>query len=129
MEVEEGSFSYSERVPALRHLNIAAKPNQITAILGAPGSGKSTIVNLLPRFYDVSEGRITIDGRDVRDFTLEYLRHNVGIVQQDVFLFSANIHDNIAYGVKGETREDVIKATKVAQLTDFIESMADGYET
>ena len=79
VEFEDVSFSYSERIPALRHLNISAKPDQITAILGAPGSGKSTIVNLLPRFYDVTEGCITIDGKDIRDFTLESLRHNVGI--------------------------------------------------
>ena len=129
VEFEDVSFSYSERIPALRHLNISAKPDQITAILGAPGSGKSTIVNLLPRFYDVTEGCITIDGKDIRDFTLESLRHNVGIVQQDVFLFSANIHDNIAYGVKGATREDVIRAAKVAQLHDYIDSLPDGYDT
>jgi ATP-binding cassette subfamily B protein len=129
VEFEDVSFAYSERIPALRHLNISARPNQITAILGAPGSGKSTIVNLLPRFYDVSEGRITIDGRDIRVFTLESLRHNVGIVQQDVFLFSANIHDNIAYGVKGATREDVIQAAKIAQLHDHIVSLEDGYDT
>ncbi|MCS5655685.1 MAG: ABC transporter ATP-binding protein/permease [Dehalococcoidia bacterium] len=129
VEFEDVSFSYSERIPALRHLNISAKPDQITAILGAPGSGKSTIVNLLPRFYDVTEGCITIDGKDIRDFTLESLRHNVGIVQQDVFLFSANIHDNIAYGVKGATREDVIRAAKVAQLHDHIDSLPDGYDT
>ncbi len=129
VEFENVSFSYSDRIPALQHLNISAKPDQITAILGAPGSGKSTIVNLLPRFYDVTEGRITIDGTDIRDFTLESLRHNVGIVQQDVFLFSANIHDNIAYGVKGATREDVIRAAKVAQLHDHIDSLPDGYDT
>ena len=129
VEFENVSFSYSDRIPALQHLNISAKPDQITAILGAPGSGKSTIVNLLPRFYDVTEGRITIDGIDIRDFTLESLRHNVGIVQQDVFLFSANIHDNIAYGVKGATREDVIRAAKVAQLHDHIDSLPDGYDT
>ena len=129
VEFEDVSFSYSERIPALQHLSISAKPDQITAILGAPGSGKSTIVNLLPRFYDVTEGCITIDGKDIRDFTLESLRHNVGIVQQDVFLFSANIHDNIAYGVKGATREDVIRAAKVAQLHDHIDSLPDGYDT
>ena len=129
VEFEDVSFSYSERIPALQHLNISAKPDQITALLGAPGSGKSTIVNLLPRFYDVTEGCITIDGKDIRDFTLESLRHNVGIVQQDVFLFSANIHDNIAYGVKGATREDVIRAAKVAQLHDHIDSLPDGYDT
>ena len=108
---------------------LSAKPGQITVILGAPGSGKSTIVNLLPRFYDVSEGRITIDGQDIREFSLYSLRHNVGIVQQDVFLFSATIHDNIAYGVKDATREDVIRAAKVAQLHDHIDSLPDGYDT
>ncbi len=129
VEFEDVSFAYEARMPALQHLSISAKPGQITAILGAPGSGKSTIVNLLPRFYDVNQGRITIDGQDVRDLTLESLRHNVGIVQQDVFLFSATIHDNIAYGVKDATREDVIRAATVAQLHDHIDSLPDGYDT
>ncbi|MCH8987292.1 MAG: ABC transporter ATP-binding protein [Chloroflexi bacterium] len=129
VEFENVSFAYEGRMPALQHLNISAEPGQITAILGAPGSGKSTIVNLLPRFYDVNEGRITIDGQDIREFTLESLRHNVGIVQQDVFLFGATIHDNIAYGVKDATREDVIRAATVAQLHDHIESLPDGYDT
>jgi ATP-binding cassette subfamily B protein len=129
VEFEDISFAYEGRLPALQHVSISAKPNQITAILGVPGSGKSTIVNLLPRFYDVSEGRITIYGVDVRDFTLDSLRHNVGIVQQDVFLFSATIHDNIAYGVKDATREDVIRAAKVAQLHGHIDSLEDGYDT
>ncbi len=129
VEFEDVSFAYESRMPALQHLSISAKPGQITAILGAPGSGKSTIVNLLPRFYDVSEGRITIDGQDIREFTLESLRHNVGIVQQDVFLFGATIHDNIAYGVKDATREDVVRAATVAQLHDQIDSLPDGYDT
>jgi ATP-binding cassette subfamily B protein len=129
VEFEDISFAYESRMPALQHVSISAKPDQITAILGAPGSGKSTIVNLLPRFYDVTQGRVTIDGEDIREFTLESLRHNVGIVQQDVFLFSATIHDNIAYGVKNATREDVIRAAKVAQLHDHIDSLGDGYDT
>jgi len=129
VEFEDISFAYESRMPALQHVSISAKPDQITAILGAPGSGKSTIVNLLPRFYDVTQGRVTIDGEDIREFTLETLRHNVGIVQQDVFLFSATIHDNIAYGVKNATREDVIRAAKVAQLHDHIDSLGDGYDT
>lgn len=129
IEFDNVSFAYEGRIPALQNVSISAKPGQITAILGAPGSGKSTIVNLLPRFYDVSDGRITIDGQDVRDFTLESLRRNVGIVQQDVFLFSDTIHDNIAYGVKDATREDVILAAKVAQLHEHIESLEDGYDT
>ena len=129
VQFENISFAYEGRMPALRNITISARPNQITAILGAPGSGKSTIVNLLPRFYDVSKGRITIDDQDIRDFSLNSLRRNVGIVQQDVFLFSANIHDNIAYGVENATREDVIRAAQVAQLHDHIESLEDGYDT
>ncbi len=123
------SFSYDQQAPTLRNVDITAQKNQVIAILGAPGSGKSTIVNLLPRFYEVSDGRITIDGRDVRDFTLESLRRNVGIVQQDVFLFSATIRDNIAYGAQGATEEDVIRAAKVAQLHEHIISLPNGYDT
>ena len=126
---EDVSFSYDPGVPALRNVDISAKRNEVIAILGAPGSGKSTIVNLLPRFYDVDEGRITIDERDIREFTLESLRRNVGIVQQDVFLFSATIRDNIAYGSTNATEEDVIRAAQVAQLHDHIVSLPDGYDT
>ena len=126
---EEVSFSYDDRIPALSGVNIDAPPQQVTAILGAPGSGKSTIVNLLPRFYDVNVGRITIDGADIRDFTLESLRRNIGIVQQDVFLFSATIRDNISYGVVNASIDDVIQAAKVAQLHDHIVSLPDGYDT
>ena len=126
---ENVSFSYEPETPALRNVDISAQKNQVIAILGAPGSGKSTIVNLLPRFYEVEDGRITIDGRDIRDFTLRSLRKNVGIVQQDVFLFSATIRDNIAYGVSGATLEDVVQAAKVAQLHDHIMSLPNGYDT
>ena len=123
------TFSYNPRVPALQHIDIAAKPGQITAILGAPGSGKTTIVNLLPRFYDVNQGEITIDDIDIRDYTLASLRRNVGIVQQDIFLFSATIRDNIAYGATSTTEEEVIQAAKVAQLHDHIMSLPQGYDT
>ncbi len=123
------SFSYDPRVPALQHIDVAARPGQVTAILGAPGSGKTTIVNLLPRFYDVNEGGITIDDVDIRDYTLASLRRNVGIVQQDIFLFSATIRDNIAYGASSATEEDVIQAAKVAQLHDHIMSLPQGYDT
>ncbi len=126
---ENVSFGYDPRTPALRNVDITASRNQVIAILGAPGSGKSTIVNLLPRFYEVDEGRITIDGRDIRSLTLESLRRNVGIVQQDVFLFSATIRDNIAYGASGASLDDVIRAAKVAQLHDHIMTLPDGYDT
>lgn len=123
------SFSYDDRTPALKHINIDAAPGQVTAILGAPGSGKSTIVNMLPRFYDVTDGHIDIDGVDIRDVTLESLRRNVGIVQQDVYLFSDTIRDNIAYGAVNATLEDVIEAAKVAQLHEHIMTLPDGYDT
>ena len=123
------SFSYDEKIPALKAVEIDAPPGSITAILGAPGSGKSTIVNLLPRFYDITSGNITIDNQDIRDFTLESLRRNVGIVQQDVYLFSATIRDNIAYGAVDATHEDVVEAAKIAQLHEHIMSLPDGYDT
>ena len=126
---ENVSFSYDPRVPALSDVDISAERNQVIAILGAPGSGKSTIVNLLPRFYEVGSGRVTIDGMDIRDMTLQSLRRNVGIVQQDVFLFSATIRDNIAYGARDATMEDVIRAAQVAQLHEHITSLPDGYDT
>ncbi len=126
---ENLSFAYESRLPALKQVNINAEPGQITAILGAPGSGKTTVVNLLPRFYDVTEGRVAIDGRDIREFTLASLRRNVGIVQQDVFLFGGNIRENIAYGAVDASFEDVVAAAKVAQLHDHIMTLPEGYET
>ena len=129
VEFDQASFAYDARSPALKGVNIAAEPGQITAILGAPGSGKSTIVNLLPRFYDVTDGRVAIDGVDIREFTLESLRRNVGIVQQDIFLFDATIRDNIAYGVSNATEADIVNAAKIAQLHDQIMNLSDGYDT
>ena len=129
VQFDDASFAYDARSPALKGVNITAEPGQITAILGAPGSGKSTIVNLLPRFYDVTGGQVTIDGADIREFTLESLRRNVGIVQQDIFLFDATIRDNIAYGVSNATEADIINAAKIAQLHDQIMNLSDGYDT
>ena len=126
---EDVSFSYDPRIPALQHIDVSAMPGSVTAILGAPGSGKTTIINLLPRFYEVTQGRITIDNQDIRDVTLASLRRNVGIVQQDIFLFSATIEDNIAYGISSAKREDVMEAAKVAQLHDHIMSLPHGYDT
>lgn len=126
---ENASFAYDSRSPSLTDVNIEAEPGRVTAILGAPGSGKSTIVNLLPRFYDVTGGRVTIDGGDIREVTLESLRRNVGIVQQDIFLFDATIRDNIAYGVSSASEEDIVNAAKVAQLHDQIMAFANGYDT
>jgi ATP-binding cassette subfamily B protein len=129
VRVHDVSFAYEARLPALRHITFEATPGQMTAILGAPGSGKSTIVSLLPRFYDVTAGQICIDGMDIRELTLHALRRNVGIVQQDVYLFSATIRDNIAYGATQASFEDVVRAAQIAQLHDQIMQFPHGYDT
>jgi ATP-binding cassette subfamily B protein len=121
--------AYETMGPVLHNVTLEASPGEMVALLGATGSGKTTLVNLIPRFYDVTAGSITIDGTDIRDLTLPSLRGNVGIVQQDVFLFSATISDNIAYGAVDTSMEDVMAASKAAQLHDFIESLPDGYDT
>ena len=131
------SFSYSsdgtdrakEPVMVLRDINFKASPGQKVAIVGAPGSGKSTLVNLIPRFHDVSEGRITIDGTDIRNFKLSSLRLNVGIVFQDLFLFGATIRENIAYGVPDASLKQVQDAARSAQIHDFIMGLPDQYDT
>ncbi len=115
--------------PVLENVDLEAKPGEMVAVLGATGSGKSTLVNLLPRFYDATSGRITIDDIDIKDVTLSSLRRSVGIVQQDVFLFSATIKENIAYGGVDATMEEIVAATKAAYLHEFIESLPEGYET
>jgi ATP-binding cassette subfamily B protein len=97
--------------------------------LGSTGSGKTTLVNLIPRFYDVTSGSITIDGVDIRDVTLASLRRHIGIVQQDAFLFSATIRDNIAYGAVNASDEEVIAAAKTAQLHDFVMTLPEKYDT
>ena len=123
------SFEYGRDVPALHDVSFELRPGQSAAIVGAAGSGKSTIAHLLPRFYDASAGRVLIDGMDVREVTLDSLRRSVGIVLQDVFAFSATIRDNIAYGVDDACMDDVVRAAKAAQLHGFIEGLPDGYDT
>ncbi|MBI4299043.1 MAG: ABC transporter ATP-binding protein [Chloroflexi bacterium] len=126
---EHVSFSYDSSAPVLTNISLEAKPGQVIALLGSPGSGKSTIVHLLPRFYDVTEGGITIDGIDIRDVTLASLRRNVGIVLQDVFLFNSTIGENITYGAVEASKEDVVRVAKIAQLHDFIQGLPEGYDT
>ncbi|MBF8266580.1 MAG: transporter ATP-binding protein [Dehalococcoidia bacterium] len=126
---ERVSFGYTELSPVLRDVSFSVPSTQVVAILGAPGSGKTTVVHLIPRFYEVTEGRITIDGMDIRDLTLASLRQNVGIVQQDVFMFTSTIRANIAYGAVDASLEDVIRVSKIAQMHDFIQSLPDGYDT
>ena len=126
---EHVAFAYDAETPVLRDLNIVAQPGQTVALLGPTGSGKSSVVNLLPRFYDTTSGRVVIDGQDVRDVTLDSLRQSIGIVQQDVFLFITSIRDNIRYGRPDATDDEVIAAAKAARLHDFIVSQPDGYDT
>ena len=126
---ENVAVSYDEAGSAVRNIDFEAQPGQIVALLGGPGSGKSTIAHVLPRFYDVAQGRITIDGRDIRDVTLSSLRENVGIVMQDVFVFASTMRENIAYGLDDVDMDEVVKAAKVAQLHDFIEGLPDGYDS
>jgi ATP-binding cassette subfamily B protein len=125
---EKVSFGYSSASPVLSDIDIDAQPGKIIALLGPTGSGKSTVVSLLPRFYDVTSGQITIDGKDIRDFKLESLRTNIGTVQQDVFLFVGTLRENIAYGRPGASQEEVEIAAKAARIHDFIMSLPYGYD-
>ncbi len=123
------SLDYDSSKHAVRNISFEAKPGQIVALLGAPGSGKSSLVHMIPRFYDPSSGRITVDDVDTRDVTLESLRKNTGIVLQDVFVFGATIRDNIAYGMRDASLERIEEAAKVAQLHDWVDSLPAGYDT
>ncbi len=126
---EDVSFSYNTIGPALKNISFSVQPGELVALLGGSGSGKSTIANLLARFYDISSGRITVDGIDIRDVTLASLRKNVVAAQQDVFLFSATIQENIAYGAVGADMDQIIAAARAAYLHDFVHSLPDGYNT
>ena len=124
------SFRYdSGGALALNEISLTAEPGQTIALLGRPGSGKSSFVQLIPRFYDVSQGHVTIDGTDVRDVTLDSLRDAVGIVQQDVFIHTTTLRENIAYGAVDAPFERIVEVAKAAQMHDFIVSLPDGYET
>ncbi len=126
---ENVSFSYNAITPTLTNVSFRIEPGQKVAVLGAAGSGKTTICNLIPRFYDPTDGEVTIDGVNVKDVTLNSLRHNVGIVFQDVFLFQTTIRENISYGANGVTAEEVEVAAKAANLHDFIMTLPEGYDT
>jgi len=124
------TFRYYEGgEPVLSDINFVAEPGQVIALLGATGSGKSTIINIIPRFYDVHEGRVTIDGYDIRDVTLESLRGQIGIVLQEVTLFEGTIRENIAFGKSDAPMDEIIQAAKAAEAHDFITGFSDGYDT
>jgi len=126
---ENVGFSYDAVSPTVSNINFTAQPGELVALLGGSGSGKSTVASLVSRFYDVTGGRITLDGTDIRDVTLASLRNNIGISQQDIFLFSNSIKNNIAYGAVGATMEQIEAASKAAHLHEFIVGLPDGYET
>ena len=126
---ENVSFSYFGQRNVLDGLTFSAEVGEVVALLGATGSGKSTIINLIPRFYDVSYGRILVDGQDLRGVTLNSLRDQIGIVLQESVLFAASIRENIAFGLEGVSDEDVVNAAKAAQAHDFISAMPQGYDT
>jgi ATP-binding cassette subfamily B protein len=127
---EDVSFRYFEHGdPVLDDVSFGAEPGQVIALLGATGSGKSTVINLIPRFYDVTEGRVTIDGVDVRDVTIESLRSQIGIVFQETTLFAGTIQENIAFGRPEATMEEIVAAAQAAEAHDFITEFPDGYDT
>jgi ATP-binding cassette subfamily B protein len=127
---DDVSFAYpGARRDALSDVTFTAHPGERVALLGPTGSGKSTIINLLPRFYDVTAGRILVDGHDIRDLTLESLRSQIGTVLQETFLFSTTVRENIAYGRRDATFEQIVAAAKAARAHDFIMAMPKGYDT
>ena len=130
IKLEDVSFKYndsSHRV--LKHINLEGKAGSYVALVGSSGAGKTTLCNLIPRFYEATSGKITIDGKDIKDIKLKDLRDNIGIVQQDVYLFVGTVYDNIRYGRPDATREEVIAAAKEANAYDFIMSLPNGFET
>lgn len=124
------SFHYEENTETvLNHINLEVKAGSYMALVGSSGAGKSTLCSLIPRFYDVTSGAVKIDGQDIRDVTLKSLRDQIGIVQQDVYLFAGTVMDNIRYGRPGATREEAIMAAKSANAHEFIMALPDGYDT
>ncbi len=126
---EDVSFSYGRHAGVLRNISFEALPNQVIALLGPTGSGKTTVANLIPRFYDPSEGRITIDGQDIRQVTINSLRSQIGMVLQETTLFAASLRDNIAFGRADATQAEVEAAASAAQAHEFIIRMPEGYDT
>lgn len=127
---EDVSFEYpDDHNKVFQHLNLTIHEGEKLAIVGPSGGGKTTLCNLIPRFYDVTTGNITLDGQNIRHFTLKSLRQNIGVVQQEVYLFSGTVYENIAYGKPGATYEEVMEAAKRAGADEFIRELKDGYDT
>lgn len=130
IKFENVGFHYSDdNTEILSNINLDIKKGDSIALVGPSGGGKTTLCNLIPRFYDVTEGKILIDGVDIRDVTLNSLRNSIGVVQQDVYLFSGSVYENISYGLPNASREDVIEAAKLAGAHEFISALEHGYDT
>ena len=130
VELKDVTFGYSDDEHTVLHdVNLHVTPGQSVALVGPSGGGKTTLVSLIPRFYDVQEGQVLVDGQDVRTVTLDSLRANIGVVQQDVYLFSGTVLENIEYGRPGATREEIIEAAKAADAHEFIQALPQGYDT
>lgn len=129
VEFKDVNFGYNDKNQVLTGVNIRVTAGETIALVGPSGAGKTTICSLIPRFYEVSSGAITVDGKDIKSLTLKSLRENIGIVSQDVFLFSGTIKENIAYGNLEATEEEIIKAAKLANANEFINEMPEGYDT
>ncbi|MER3406471.1 MAG: hypothetical protein C4289_15970 [Chloroflexota bacterium] len=129
IEFRDVSFAYSPERPVLKHISFTVEPGQLVALVGPTGAGKSTVVNLIPRFYDPDEGCVRIDGYDLRDVTLSSLRRQIATVDQETFLFNMTILENIRYARPEATFDEVVEAAKAAYLHDFIMSLPEGYET
>ncbi len=128
IKFEHVTFKYDNQV-VLKDINLEVKVGEVVALVGMSGAGKTTLVNLIPRFYDIEEGHITIDGRDIRTFTVKSLREHIGIVTQQTFLFNDTVKNNISYGDKTKSHEDIIEAAKAANAHGFIETLPSGYDT
>jgi len=129
IEFKDVSYSYDAKKGVLDHVNLDIVQGKKYALVGPSGGGKTTICHLLPHFYEIGEGAILIDGKDIRDMTMESVRRNIGIVQQDIYLFNASVRDNILYGRLDATEEEVIEAAKRANIHDYIMEMPEGYDT
>ena len=129
IDYDHVTFSYNEEEHVLDDVSIHIEAGRSIALVGPSGGGKTTICSLLPRFYDVKNGAVRVDGQDIRTLTLESLRKAIGIVQQDVYLFTGSVKENIAYGKPGCTDEEIIEAAKKANIHDFIMGLPDGYDT
>jgi ABC-type multidrug transport system fused ATPase/permease subunit len=123
------SFGYDPERPVLEDVDLEVEPDQNVAVIGHTGSGKTTLTALVPRFYDVTEGRLTVDGADVRDVTLTSLRRSIAVISQDPFLFSTTVRENIAFGAPDATDEEVEQAARLAQAHEFVAALPNGYET